>query len=78
MTLDDLAIGQLWQTKRTVDRFPDFVLPPGLIGEIVEFETVVALRMDLVCSFLDPWNNEVWWATAEEFFDDCEPLVEVF
>jgi hypothetical protein len=54
------ALGSRVRLLAPVDRFPDFVAPPGATGTVVETgDGAVWVRLDAPLPGAEPWNNSI-------------------
>lgn len=65
--------------KRDVDRYPDFVVPEGMTGVIMElWSDFIRVKMDRPVKGAEPWDNELHWMydLVASFMDDVQILDE--
>lgn len=66
---------------REIDRYPNFVVPKGAKGTIVEYDPseIIRVQLDNHLDGAEEWRNEVHWYenadNIEEFHLDVAPLV---
>ncbi len=68
-------VGYKFILIRPIDRFPDFVAPPGLTGIVSALAEDVWAKMDQPVCGAEAWNNEVYWSSVAEFIADTRPLL---
>ena len=70
----DIAAGYRFKLFRLVDRFPDFLVPTGLTGEVTAVDdSGVWARMDQRMAGAEQWNIQIHWQTPDEFAGDTVP-----
>ena len=66
--------GSRFTLIREVDRFPEFVAPPGLMGMVTAVSGgTIRAKMDQPVLGAESWDNELYWDSLVNFLADTEP-----
>ena len=66
--------GSRFTLIREVDRFPEFVAPPGLTGMVTAVSGgTIRAKMDQPVLGAESWDNELYWDSLVNFLADTEP-----
>lgn len=69
--------GQRVRLLHTIDRYPDFIIPEGSTGIILESsEEMVRVSLDVELEDLDEWDNELYFGDDE--WEDARDCVREF
>lgn len=72
------VVGSRGRLRRSVDRFPHFVVQVGATGAVTEAtDSLIALRLDVPLSGAEEWDNEVCW-TADDIEAPDQTVAAVF
>lgn len=61
-----LTTGTRVRTTQIIDRFPHFIVRPGMEGIVtICNEQTIAVKMDEPIKGAEEWNNEVIWSDVD-------------
>ena len=68
-----MEIGTQIMLRRSIDRFPHFIVEQGATGTVVEFsDGLVRVKMDDHIEGCEEWDNEIVWSDFGDDIDDVE------